>query len=240
MDSLRDQGFAIIENIFTHAEVDAITAGIRAADAKGPGFRATRDLFAIRRFLQELPSLQTLIFTDRFLTLLTELAVPDYFSVKSIYFDKPGSSNWFVAWHQDLTISVDKRAAVAGFGPWTVKGVQFAVQPPVEFLENIFTIRIHLDDTDEYNGALRVIPESHRQGVILPGTMDLSKEQGITCPVSKGGVMIMRPLLMHASGRSTSNRSRRVIHIEFSSLSLPAPLQWAERFELHTQSSNQH
>jgi hypothetical protein len=117
MDSLRDQGFAVIEDIFTHGEVDAITADIRAADAKGPGFRVTRDLFAIRRFLQEIPSIQPLIFTDRLQTLLTELAGPGYFGVKSIYFDKPGSSNWFVAWHQDLTISVDKKVAVAGFGP---------------------------------------------------------------------------------------------------------------------------
>ena len=46
---------------------------------------------------------------------------------------------------------------VEGYGPWTVKQNQYAVQPPLDILENNFTIRIHLDDTDENNGALRVI-----------------------------------------------------------------------------------
>ncbi len=62
-----------------------------------------------------------------------------------------------VAWHQDLTISVNKKLDLPGYGPWTIKQDQYAVQPPLEILENIFTIRIHLDDTDEKNGALRVI-----------------------------------------------------------------------------------
>ena len=49
----------------------------------------------------------------------------NYFAVKSIYFDKPESSNWFVAYHQDLTISVDQKMELNGFGPWTVKQNQF-------------------------------------------------------------------------------------------------------------------
>jgi len=239
MDSLRDQGFTVVGNIFSHAEVGAIIEGIEAADAKGPGFRVTKDLFAIRGFLREIPSLRPLIFTDGLLTLLARYAGDGYFAVKSIYFDKPGSSNWFVAWHQDLTISVDRKALLEGFGPWTIKEGNFGVQPPLYLLENIYTLRIHLDDTDEGNGALRVIPGSHRQGIILPGTMDLSKERGISCPVDKGGVMIMRPLLMHASGRSASDRPRRVIHIEFSSLPLPAPLEWAERIVRTSSFQNQ-
>jgi ectoine hydroxylase-related dioxygenase (phytanoyl-CoA dioxygenase family) len=81
--------------------------------------------------------------------------------VKSIYFDKPETSNWYVAYHQDLTISVDKKLELPDFGPWTTKQNQFAVQPPLNILENIYTIRIHLDDTDENNGALKVVPKSH-------------------------------------------------------------------------------
>lgn len=97
---------------------------------------------------------------------------------KSIYFDKPEHSSWFVAWHQDLTISVDKKIDLDGFGPWTSKQDQFAVQPPLAFLENIFTVRIHLDDTDEHNGALRVIPGSHRKGIYRysPDEPDNSEE----------------------------------------------------------------
>ena len=77
-----------------------------------------------------------------------------YFVVKSIYFDKPQSSNWYVSYHQDLTISVDKKLEVDGFGFWTTKQNQFSVQPTLDILQNVVTIRIHLDDTDENNGAL--------------------------------------------------------------------------------------
>jgi len=70
-----------------------------------------------------------------------------------------------VAWHQDLTFSVDKKLDLPGYGPWTIKQDQYSVQPPLDLLENIFTIRIHLDDTDEKNGALRVIPGLHLKGV---------------------------------------------------------------------------
>ncbi len=81
--------------------------------------------------------------------------------VKSIYFDKPETSNWYVAYHQDLTISVDRKTPLENFGPWTVKHEQFADQPPLDILEHIFTVRIHLDDTDGDNCALKVVPGSH-------------------------------------------------------------------------------
>lgn len=221
-------GFTVINNIFTNADISAISTEIAKADTSGPAFRKTKDLFAIRRFLKEIPSLRKLIFTERLNDIIHSFFGTDYFAVKSIYFDKPGQSNWFVAWHQDLTISVDKKISVQGFGPWTSKDGQFAVQPPLEILEQNFTIRIHLDDTDESNGALKVIPGSHLKGVYRPVTIDWEKESMLTCNVQKGGVMLMRPLLLHASDRAMGNNNRRVIHIEFANTSLPENLQWAE------------
>jgi hypothetical protein len=43
--------------------------------------------------------------------------------------------------------------------------------------------------------------------------------------------MIMKPLLLHSSSRTTNNQKRRVIHIEFSNQELPKEIQWAERME---------
>lgn len=185
------------------------------------------DVFAIRRVLQEVPDVGSLIFTPRLRSVISSFG-EGYFVVKSIYFDKPGGSNWFVAYHQDLTISVDKRGEYPGFSAWTVKQDHLAVQPPVDILENIYTVRIHLDDTDENNGALKVIPGSHRDGVVRPELIDRSAE--IVCSVKKGGVMIMKPLLLHASGRTVDARNRRVIHIEFSNCRLPEGLEWGEKF----------
>lgn len=115
------------------------------------------------------------------------------------------------------------------FGPWTTKQNQYAVQPPLEILQNIFTIRIHLDETNSENGALKVIEKSHSKGIYRPETIDWKTEKESTCSVSKGGIMIMKPLLLHSSGRTINNKKRRVIHIEFSNVNLPTPLGWSEK-----------
>ncbi|HEY0029114.1 MAG TPA: hypothetical protein VGC65_00035 [Bacteroidia bacterium] len=48
----------------------------------------------------------------------------------------------------------------------------------------------------------------------------------------EGGLMIMKPLLLHSSGQSSSNKRRRVIHIEFANKELPFDLQWSEKTSL--------
>ena len=230
--NLQETGFTIIEKVYTAEEVTAIIETINSIDTSGPAFRKTSDLFAIRRFIKEVPAISPLVFNSRLRSIIDELFGPDYFLVKSIYFDKPEQSNWFVAYHQDLTISVEEKKQVAGFDQWTVKNNQFAVQPPVALLENIYTIRIHLDDTDENNGALKIVPGSHRKGIYRPETINWNTEQEVVCKVQSGGIMIMQPLLLHASNRTTNNNKRRVIHLEFSNQLLPGELQWAEYLPL--------
>lgn len=228
LQQIADSGFTIVNGIYTPSEIDAITAIIEAADQSKDSFRKTDDLFAIRRFLHEVPDVKRLIFNDNIKRIINELFGKAYFITKSIYFDKPERSNWFVAWHQDLTIAVDKKTELTGFGPWTVKLSNFAVQPPVSILQENFTIRIHLDDTDEKNGALKVLEGSHHS-ISRIENMDKSAESVRFCNVKAGDVMVMRPLLMHASERSVNNSRRRVIHIEFGKATLPEAISWAEK-----------
>lgn len=230
--AFREKGFAVINGVYSSEEVDLLAACIREANSDRETFRHSGQLFAIRQFLKEVPAAFPLIFNDRLRDIVANYSSANHFPVKSIYFDKPAGSNWFVPYHQDLTISVDKRTDSEGYGPWTVKQNQFAVQAPVSILENMFTIRIHLDDTDENNGALRVLKGTHQKGIIRPESLDLTKETEQLCRVEKGGLMLMKPLLMHASSRSTNDRGRRVIHIEFSNAILAAGLQWSERLPL--------
>lgn len=224
-----ENGFTVINNIFSEEEIEKITEAIQNIDTSKDTFRKSEDLFAIRQFLKEIPEVKDLIFNENLKTIIKEIFGENYFTVKSIYFDKPEKSNWYVAYHQDLTISVDKKVELENFGPWTTKQNQFAVQPPLDILENIFTIRIHLDDTDEYNGALKVVPKSHAKGIYRPETIDWKVETENICNVEKGGIMIMKPLLLHGSNRTANGKKRRVIHIEFSDRELPEELNWSER-----------
>jgi len=230
--SILNDGFTIVDAIYTSSEVAAIFTITEAVDPSNPAFRKTEDLFAIRQFLKEVPRAVPLIFNSNLKALINNLFGDGYFAVKSIYFDKPELSNWFVAWHQDLTIVVDQKKDISGYGPWTVKHNQFGVQPPLEILQDNFTIRIHLDDAGADNGALKIVPGSHLKAVCRPETIDWQVETETLCPVAAGGIMIMRPLLLHASNRTTNNQKRRVVHIEFSRAVLPEGIDWAEKMNI--------
>jgi ectoine hydroxylase-related dioxygenase (phytanoyl-CoA dioxygenase family) len=225
-------GFTIIPDVFDQLAITSLQHAIANASVSGDAFRKTNDLFAIRRFLLEVPEIREKIFTPSLNFILKALFPNGCFSSKSIYFDKPGSSNWFVSYHQDLTISVDAKADLPGFGPWTVKPGQFAVQPPAQILESSYTTRIHLDDTDGNNGALRVIRGSHSNGINRLETLNLQNQEEVICEVPAGGVMIMKPLIFHASSRTVDERRRRVIHLEFCDQDLPGSLNWAEKIEV--------
>ncbi len=150
--------------------------------------------------------------------------------VRSILFDKTPDENWPVAWHQDLTITVEEQKEVEGYGPWSVKDGAPHVQPPAFLLENMVTLRIHLDPTPGENGALLVIPGSHLGG--RQPSLKVSDEQeqsAITCACEPGDVLMMSPLILHASSRSTQPARRRILHFEYArDEDLDPALAWHE------------
>ena len=117
---------------------------------------------------------------------------------------------------EDMFACVVEKMDVPGYGPWTMKAGMCHVQPPVSILENMLSIRIHLDDCDESNGALRVIPGTHRLGRLTrERILEQQHSAGhISCTVAAGGVVLMRPLLLHASSPASHANHRRVIHID--------------------------
>ncbi|TDX14230.1 phytanoyl-CoA dioxygenase family protein [Flavobacterium sp. S87F.05.LMB.W.Kidney.N] len=226
------EGFTIINNVYAEKEIDKLISLIENKtknDSDNATFRKSQDLFAIRQFHKEIPEILDFIFNENFKKIIESNFGKGYFITKSIYFDKPEKSNWFVAYHQDLTISVDQKIEVENFENWTLKQNQFAVQPPKEILEDNFTIRIHIDKTTKNNGALKVINNSHSKGILRIENLNFETEKETICEVEKGGIMIMKPLLFHASNKTTNNERRRVIHIEFSRQQLPEGLDWSEK-----------
>lgn len=122
----------------------------------------------------------------------------------------------------------------ANFKNWRVKDGRTVVQPNKKLLENIFTIRIHLDDCTKENGALRVIEKSHKKGIIEMKNWTKSKNDvEKICEVQSGGIVIMKPLILHSSKRTENEQKRRVIHIEFTDQELPTGLHWNEKIEFN-------
>lgn len=229
---LEEKGYSILENLYSDSEIDKLITCINNVENTGSSFLKTKDLLAIRQLLINVPDLADLLFNAELKSLLSCFFEDHYFLSKAIYFDKPSASNWFVPYHQDLSISVAEKTDVKDFKNWTFKKGQYGVQPPLHVLQNTVTVRIHLDDTDENNGALKVIPSSHSNGVVRNDTANYITDNEQVCKVKKGGVMLMKPLTLHASGRSTNTKKRRVIHLEFNNQNLPGSLEWLERLDI--------
>ncbi len=224
-------GFHIIEEVYSSMEVTQIISLIDS--------EVTPNQFGIREFLIDKPNLCKKIFNTKLLQVIKHVSPNCKKAIKSIYFDKPPSVNWNVNWHQDLTINLTNRKEVDYYKNWRKKDQRYVVQPNKEFLENIFTIRIHLDDCSETNGALRVIENSHLNGVVsikewIKGKKGIEK----ICEVKKGGILLIKPLLLHSSKRAENEINRRVIHIEFTDKELPDGLMWKEKVEFESLPDN--
>ncbi len=231
---LEKNGYLVLKRLYSETEIGQILDCISNVQKDKGSFQKTKDLFAIRQLNNVIPKLNKVLFNIELTALLSNFFDSEYFLTKAIYFDKPSESNWFVAYHQDLSISVDKKVDVDNYVNWTFKKGQYGVQPPIKILEDTVTIRIHLDHTDKNNGALKVIPKSHLKGIYRPESIDWNTETEHICEVEKGGVMLMKPLTLHASNKTVNNKQRRVIHLEFCNHELTAPLNWLERFDLKT------
>jgi hypothetical protein len=215
---VEQHGFAVVPSVIAADELRELLSIFGPVSGAG------------RRGLLALPAVAELARSPRLLDLIRPYLASEPFPVRTIYFDKSADTNWLVPWHQDLTLSLRASAEVPGFGPWSIKDGIPHVQPPVELLQQMLTVRLHLDDADGSNGALRVLPGSHRFGR-LPSerVQELRSEQSdFLCAVSAGDALLMRPLLLHASSRSTSARRRRVLHIEYAAFILPDELKWHE------------
>lgn len=151
---------------------------------------------------------------------------PKYRCVGSRYYNKPPQSNWDLGFHQDVTINLKEKLDDPSFRFWTKKRSYYEVQPPLDILESILVLRIHLDDHSKENGALKVIPDSHQMGLI--DVADAKTEEAVRLELKEGDVLQMSPLLFHASSTNSSNQNRRVIHLEFSNVDLP----WFEEYSV--------
>lgn len=141
----------------------------------------------------------------------------DAVAIQAIAFDKTPLVNWNVSWHQDLMFPFTKRVSAAGYDMACLKGSVDFARPPRTILERLLATRLHLDDCDETNGPLRLVPGSHRDGMIAQANIAaraaLSGE--VTALAGEGDILAMRPLLLHASSKAQKPRHRRVLHIVF-------------------------
>jgi hypothetical protein len=216
------QGFEIRPRFLPGSRVEAILSALASSGNVMTGRAGRRDVAEV------FPEVGFLSREPVFVDAASEILGSPAFCVRTLYFDKTADANWKVAWHQDLTIRVAERRDIDGFGPWSRKDGIDHVQPPTDILERMITLRLHLDDCTSENGALRVLPGSHAHGRLAVEEIEQwrSRTEEVTCEVPAGGVLLMRPLLLHASSPAVVPRHRRVLHFEYACSPLPGGLDW--------------
>jgi len=221
MSFLQREGFEIIPDLIADETIVEIGVSLNEVSA-------TKSRAGMRNALR-VRAVHDLAKDEKLVTLARHALGDGAIPFRATLFDKSPESNWLVVWHQDTALPMIERKEVQGWGPWSVKEGVICAHAPASALERVLAIRVHLDDSNEENGSLRVLPSSHTMGVLSDDAIhDLSiKTQAVDCYVPSGGILLMKPLTVHASSKAkTKNTRRRVLHIEYAaSLKISSELE---------------
>ena len=232
---LETDGAAVLERL---VDDDAVGATLAAVANAGDGLTRRSGGGFGRRNVLDVPAVAEVARHPAVRRVVEAVLGPHARPVRGLFFDKTPAANWTVPWHQDRAIAVRERVDAHGYGPWSVKSGVAHVQPPVDVLRQMLTVRLHLDDCGEANGPLRVVPGTHGR-LLDAAEVDAAAANGpqlaLTCRA--GGAVLMRPLVLHASSPATAPRHRRVLHVEYAAAELPGGLAW--RFGGFTPPSDQ-
>jgi ectoine hydroxylase-related dioxygenase (phytanoyl-CoA dioxygenase family) len=212
--SVEQHGFAVVPGVFSPRELIPLVVSL--ADLAPHSARA-----GVRHVLGH-PAVSVIARHQRLLGMAQEILGQSAFPFRATLFDKSPDSNWLITWHQDTALPLRERHETPGWGPWSVKeGVTYA-HAPASALWRVLALRVHLDESTEENGPLRVLPGTHSMGVLSDDAISqlATETSAVKCLVPKGGVLVMRPLLIHASSKSQPEASsRRVLHVEYATCS---------------------
>ncbi len=212
------QGFVVLPGIVDDATCDAAADRLERSPQLGAGSRRLlENLWCqdLARYVRKHPGVVALL-------------PPDAVAVQCTIFDKSPTTNWLVALHQDRSIPVQNKVEGAVLTGWSEKEGDLFVQPPASVLEQMAAVRVHIDACPVESGALRVVPGSHLSGVLSAAEAEQIRIRHGEAPVPspRGGALLLRPLLLHASSKTSAPIQRRVLHFLFGPRHLPFGLRW--------------
>lgn len=219
--NLVEQGFTLIPDFISEADNSAILEALRQLPEGN-------DVAGIRSIDRKIPCIHSYVNSAAFTDQIQHLLAPGAQLVRAILFNKTPTANWYVTWHQDKTVALSHFFADPSWRAWSLKDEVLHAQPPQVLLEQMLTVRVHLDGATRDNGCLKVIPGSHRLGVLSSEQIQetVAASTPVWCEAAPRTALVMRPLLIHASSKGSAPSQRRVLHLEFSDWALPAGVEW--------------
>lgn len=220
MSMFRDQGFELLEGFVDQDELAPLFEELEDLTIDKGGIRNAEKRYA---------SVNDLVYSPKLMQKATDYLGGQVSVARVILFDKNPDANWLVTWHQDKTVAVSRQHDSPGWNAWSIKDETHHAHPPEEVMNDTVTFRVHLDQATEANGCLKVIPGSHQDGFLDQAVVSQIAQysEPVFCEANAGDVLVMSPLLLHASSKAVEPRPRRILHIEYSSYPLPSGVCWA-------------
>ena len=217
-ESQREQfardGYALFERVIPHdmlqmlrAQCDAFVAREDArmdaahVDTIGISHRGRR--YFANECQREQPALRTMLFSPLMAEVCRATLGEDAYFFFDQFVVKGPEGGMAFSWHQDSGYVVGN-GGPSDHAPY-------------------LTCWCPLDDATVENGTVRVVPGSHRAGILphqrLAGSNDLAAEpvtEGVAIEAQAGSIVAFSSLLLHATGANRSDRARRVYLAQYS------------------------
>jgi phytanoyl-CoA hydroxylase len=213
-------GYLVVPGVLDPSELEVLRSALAQVLREGEGLKASNEKFALslpeegtgRRYVKRVfnPVIRHDAFRDltrheKILDVVEELIGPDITLQQTKLNLKPPAEDARFEWHQD-----------------------YPFFPHTNF--DVVAVMVFLDDTDESNGCLRVIPGSHKLG---PLDHDFSEDgqaygtevsdkalfadqsRWVSLVVPAGSVALHHCCMLHSSGANHSKRSRSTFVFEY-------------------------
>jgi hypothetical protein len=205
-----DRGFQIVGGVLDPAETSQLLRTLEASPL------TTRSRAGARHLMKH-PAVSDVANDPRLSAIATGFLGSSTVPFRATLFDKTTARNWLVPWHQDTALPLQERRDVPGWGPWSTKaGITYAHAPgdgAVSRRGSTPALRRFASG----QRALRVLPGTHALVVLSEAdTERLVREiSPVDCLVPSGGIIAMRPLILHASSKADIDHPRKVLRIEY-------------------------
>lgn len=211
----REQGYLVVENVFTAAEVSAFQHACDEIMRQAQGLSASTDRLKMKVFEDSTKLVQQvgdphemsgvwldLVKDVRLLDMVEALLGPNLMVYYSQLMMKAPRQGFTAPWHQDFA-----------FFPHTSA--------------EILACTVAIDDATPENGCIRVIPSSHKLGLInhydkaglftgiVQDQRGFDEGTEVALPTTAGSVIFWHSLTLHASHPNRTEKPRRALVIEY-------------------------
>lgn len=213
LDQMQRDGFVVLPNLFTRAEMDQLASDIEqyverherelAAIGGESGINRAKQISFTSHLAEQDETIRRFCLRQEIAELSSQLLGPDV----DLY------------WNQ----SVFKHPETEQIFPWHQDDAYTPVKPAP-----YLTLWLAISDATEENGCISVLPGSHRNGLVphvqTPyGWACHSPEdpdQGMLVPVTAGSLVVFWSMTMHKSGPNLSKDIRKAYVIQYANAGL--------------------